>query len=150
VLRPRHLAASGALLAGALATTALVAGPVTAAEGSGRPFTTALTGAAEVPRPGDPDGTGTARLRVNPGTGSICVVLSVADIAPATAAHVHEAPAGVAGPVVLPLAAPSDGSSSTCVVNRALAQEINKDPAGYYVNVHNSEFPGGALRGQLR
>ena len=46
--------------------------------------------------------------------------------------------------------APSDGFSSGCVdVGRALAKEILKNPADYYVNVHNAEFPGGALRGQL-
>ena len=149
MLRPRHLAVSAALLGGALATTALVAAPATAAD-NGRPFTTALTGAAEVPKTGDPDGSGTARLRINPGTGTICVDLTVSGIAPATAAHLHEAPAGSAGPVVLALAAPSDGTSRTCVVDVALAREVNKDPADYYVNVHNAEFPGGALRGQLR
>ena len=64
---------------------------------------------------GDPDGTGTARLRVNPGQGEICYELMVSGIAPAVAAHIHEAPAGAAGPVVVPLAAPSDGSSEACV-----------------------------------
>ena len=31
----------------------------------------------------------------------------------------------------------------------ALAQEILSSPEDYYVNVHNAEYPGGALRGQL-
>ncbi len=40
--------------------------------------------------------------------------------------------------------------SEGCVkVDRALALEILKRPADYYVNVHNAEFPGGAVRGQL-
>jgi hypothetical protein len=147
--RARPLLAAAALLAGGLGSTALVAAPATAADG-GRPLSADLTGAAEVPIAGDPDGSGTALVRVNPGQGQICYDLTVSGIAPATAAHIHEAPAGVAGPVVVTLAPPSDGTSSACTsVDQALAKEILKDPADYYVNVHNAEFRGGALRGQL-
>ena len=116
----------------------------------GRPLATTLTGAAEVPRPGDPDGRGLASLRLNQGQGEICYELTVSNIAPATAAHIHEAPAGQAGPVVVTLAAPTGGMSAACVsVSKALVQEIRQHPERYYVNVHNAEFPGGALRGQL-
>jgi hypothetical protein len=80
----------------------------------------------------------------------LCYQLSVSGIAQATAAHIHEAPVGVAGPVVVELLPPTDGSSGGCIdVGRDLAKEILQDPADYYVNVHNAEFPGGALRGQL-
>ena len=124
--------------------------PSAAADGGGRPLSTALTGAAEV-LGGDPDGTGTATLRVNPGQREICYTLTVTGIEPATAAHIHEAPAGVAGPVVVPLEAPTDGSSSACAaVERELALEILKNPEDYYVNVHNKTYAPGALRGQLR
>jgi hypothetical protein len=52
--------------------------------------------------------------------------------------------------VIIPLNAPNNGTSSGCAaVSRELALEIIRDPADYYVNVHNAEFPGGALRGQL-
>jgi hypothetical protein len=30
-----------------------------------------------------------------------------------------------------------------------LLEAIAADPAGYYVNLHNPRFPGGAIRGQL-
>jgi hypothetical protein len=147
--RARSLLAAVALLAGGLGSTALVAAPATAADG-GRPLSTDLTGAAEVPGPGDPDGSGSALLRVNPGQGQICYDLTVSGIEPATAAHIHEAPVDEAGPIVVRLEAPTDGSSSACTtVGRALAKEILKDPADFYVNVHNAEFPRGALRGQL-
>jgi hypothetical protein len=134
-----------------------IAGPASAAklgggDQGGRQLTTILTGAQEVPVPGDPDGRGFATVTVNPGQGVLCYELSVSGIDSATAAHVHEAPPGKAGPVVREgtLEAPSDGFSSGCVeVGRTLAKEILQDPADYYVNVHNAEFPGGALRGQL-
>lgn len=131
------------------ASAALIAGSAIASDG-GRKLQTSLTGAAEVPGPGDPDGSGTATVSVNPGQKRICYKLSVSNIAPATAAHIHEAPAGVAGPVIITLSAPTGGSSSGCVtVTRDLALEILKDPADYYVNVHNTAFPRGAVRGQL-
>ncbi|MBA3885430.1 MAG: CHRD domain-containing protein [Acidobacteria bacterium] len=116
----------------------------------GRPLETTLTGAAEVPGPGDPDGTGTARVTLNPGQREICFALTVANIAPATAAHIHEAPAGTAGPVVVGLTAPTSGTSQGCrTVARELIDDILKNPSQYYVNVHNVPYPAGAVRGQL-
>jgi aldose sugar dehydrogenase len=118
----------------------------------GRTFSTEMSGAAEVPGPGDTDGSGTASLRFNPGQGEVCFELTVANILlPATAAHIHEAPVGEAGDVVVPLTPPdASGSSSGCVsADPALIEAIMQNPEGYYVNVHNEEFPDGAVRGQL-
>src|SRR6266498_5910500 len=81
-----------------------------AADG-GRKFTTTLTGAAEVP-PADPDGSGTAIITLNHGQGEVCWEISVSGITlPATAAHIHVAPATAPGLVVVPLSAP-DASGS--------------------------------------
>jgi Cu/Zn superoxide dismutase len=134
-----------------IASTAAAALLVTAAtaQTGGRPLTATLTGEAEVPVPGDPDGTGTARVTVNPGTGRVCYTIRVSGIAPATMAHIHEAPEGEPGPVVQGLNAPTSGSSSGCFINRELARELLSSPEDYYVNVHNVPFGGGALRGQL-
>src|SRR5881397_3997122 len=86
-------------------------------------LTTTMTGAAEVPGPGAPHGFGTAIITLRPAAGQICFVLQVSGITlPATAAHIHVAPVGVPGPVVVPLAPPdASGISHGCVaVDRAL------------------------------
>src|SRR5262245_34703665 len=126
----------------------LAAGPALA---GGRPFTTALAGANEVPA-GDPDATGTATVWVNPGTGTVCYSWSVTNAAtPILAAHIHHAVAGVAGAVVVPLppTGPSTGQGCTTGVSRDLALDIIRHPDDYYVNTHNAEFPSGVARGQL-
>ncbi|MGB3562674.1 MAG: PQQ-dependent sugar dehydrogenase [Thermoanaerobaculia bacterium] len=117
----------------------------------GRPLTTVLTGDAEVPGPGDPDGSGLARITLNQGLRKVCFDLEVFDIEPAFAAHIHRGAAGENGPVVVTLGPPTTGSSSGCVggVAPSLIKEIRQHPSGFYVNVHNAEFPPGALRGQL-
>lgn len=132
------------LLAVTLAGTSLAVG--------GRPFTVEMTGAAERPGPGDPDGSGTAWLWLNQGQGLICFVLQVQDITlPSIGAHIHVAPETLPGPVVVPLTAPdAEGNSSGCVeVEAYLIKAIRQNPQDYYVNVHTSDFPGGAVRGQL-
>ena len=131
------------------ASAALIAGTAMAADG-GVKLRATMTGAAERPGPGDADGTGTATFRVNPGQNQVCYTLTVASIEPATAAHIHIAPVTDPGPVVVPLVAPTSGTSSGCAtVTRALALALIKNPAAYYVNVHNAPFPAGAVRGQL-
>ena len=115
-----------------------------AADG-GRKFTTELTGAAEVPGPGDSDGSGTATVTLNPGQGEVCWDITVSGVDTITAAHIHVGEAGVAGGVVVPLS-PTSGCTSA---DRDLIKAIIQNPEGYYVNVHNTPFPAGALRGQL-
>jgi hypothetical protein len=136
---------------GALTVVASLALATTSWAG-GQPFVTTLEGENEVPVTGDLDGTGTAALTLNRGTGEVCWSISVSDIAlPATAAHIHEAPVGDPGDVVVTLSAPdADGTAAGCTtVDRELVKDIAKNPTEYYVNVHNADFPGGALRGQL-
>ena len=135
-----------------VALAAVLALPATAAAG-GRPFMVDLSGANEVPGPGDPDGSGTAWLTLNYGQSEVCWTISVEDIAltGTTAAHIHEAPAGSAGDVVVTLSGPdANGWASGCTeVDREEIKDILQSPEDYYVNVHNSEYPAGALRGQL-
>ncbi len=140
-----------ALVALALAGSASAA-RLDVAEHGGRPFSTVLTGAAEVPGPGDPNGSGFATITVNPGQEEVCYELSVEGITlPAIGAHIHEAPVDDFGPVVVALTPPdASGFSSGCVeVSRELALDILRNPENYYVNVHTTDFEAGAVRGQL-
>ncbi|MCC6625794.1 MAG: CHRD domain-containing protein [Chloroflexi bacterium] len=119
-------------------------------------YTVSLTGAAEVngagtPNQGDPDGSGTALIKVGPTW--VCAALKVKDITlPAANAHIHNAAAGANGPVVVNLPIPNAaGTSNGCTlgVSAGLTNLLKTAPANYYVNVHTSDFPAGALRGQL-
>ena len=122
-----------------LALTSIAAG------GGGAPRVTTLSGAEEVP-PADPDGTGFASIRLNVGQATVCWEISFEGIDEPFAAHIHAAPAGVNGPVVVPLSPIAGGCTSA---DPALIQAIIDFPEQYYVNVHNASFPGGAIRGQL-
>jgi hypothetical protein len=142
------------LIVGLAAALALVS-PATAGSG-GRPLSTTLTGAEEFPDPGDPDATGQADLSLNQGKERVCFTTSWAGIdGEVFAGHIHEAPAGVAGPIVVTLFMGSFAGTdavSDCVgnIDRSLIKAIRKDPSAYYVNVHSTpNFPGGAVRGQL-
>lgn len=102
---------------------------------------------------GDPDGTGTALVTINLGHAELCWQLTASDILlPATSAHIHRAAPGARGGVVLPLTAPSaSGVAVGCAegVSADLLQEILREPAAFYVNVHTTDYPAGAVRGQL-
>ena len=142
--KSRYAAAAATVAALALA------GCETLADAVEQGMTASLTGAQEVPGPCDPDGSGTAEITIVDATDNICYDLNVRNIAPATAAHIHRGAVGVAGPPVVTLEAPTDGGSEGCVsAPGALADEIEANPVAFYVNVHNSEYPNGAIRGQL-
>ena len=107
-----------------------------------------LTGEKEVPGPGDPNGRGDADVKVY--KAKVCYELEVERIKPATAAHIHRGGPSVAGPIVVELKAPTDGSSEGCkAISRQLSKNLRDNPSRYYVNVHNNPYPDGAIRGQL-
>ncbi|MFN2223340.1 MAG: CHRD domain-containing protein [Chloroflexota bacterium] len=130
----------------ALLLVLIMAVGVAFAGNGGAPRVTTLSGAEEAPGPGDPDGSGFASIRLNVGQERVCWQISYEGIAPAAAAHIHRAPAGSPGPVVVPLDPNQDGCTWA---DGALIQEIIDYPDRFYVNVHNADYPAGALRGQL-
>ena len=102
---------------------------------------------------GDPDATGRMIVIVNQARDTVCFQARWWDIdGTVAAAHIHAAPAGSPGGVVVPLFAGAfDGTDRTrdCVSANGLADDILANPAGYYVNIHSSVFGPGAIRAQL-
>ena len=130
------------------AVAILAAAPATA--GPTTVLRTAMTGAAEVPGPGDADGKGNGVVRVDRSSGEICVVITTHGTAPLAAGHIHEeAPGAESGPVVVPLTQVSETKFRGCAVDARVAAGLLSMPSEFYLNVHNAEFPAGALRGNL-
>jgi len=114
---------------------------------------------------GDPNGRGEAYVfGIDGDEFTLCYVLTVdkiqlVPVGEGMAAHIHEGQPGSNGPVVAVLAGPEDGNSADCLTEGeagkfptgqpGIVQEILENPSEYYINVHNPDFPGGAIRGQL-
>lgn len=115
-------------------------------------LTTVLSGDAEVPGPGDDGGSGVAIVDVAT-AGEVCFTIEyTVTSGVTTAGHIHEAAVDAAGPVVVTLydTADNDGFVEGCVtIDPALAADLEANPADYYINLHNTDFPNGAIRGQL-
>ena len=135
-------------------------------------LSTELNGGAEVPSNtsnnrmvGDPNGMGSAYVfGVDGDLTTLCYVLEVSElqlvpVGDGMAAHIHEGGAGENGPIVVALAGPEDGNAGDCLTEgeegkfptgeAGIVQRILANPEDFYINVHNPEFPDGAIRGQL-
>jgi hypothetical protein len=152
-----------------LAAMLLLSVPAVAA-GPDHNFRAHLSGGEEVP-PNDSRATGQAIFKLDRAGESIDYKLIVANIQNVTMAHIHLAPVGQNGGVVVwlyPDAPPmqlipgrSDGVLATGTITASdlvgaledadladLVEEMRTGNA--YVNVHTSQFPGGEVRGQIR
>lgn len=97
---------------------------------------------------GSDEGYADFSAKIDTKAGKICYVLEVGDVVP-VAAHIHEGKAGANGGPVVTLEITGPGNEVCMALDAKLAKKVGSKPAGYYVNVHTAEFPGGALRGQL-
>lgn len=154
----KALFAASAVIGGAIAFAgAALAEPV--ADG-GRKFTTPMSGAEECNASGcgvgDPDGSATGSITVNVGQDRVCwEFTNVSNVAPVNRGHIHRAPAGSNGGIVVDffnVAAGTQGPLTGCTttpLGRQLLLDIIRNPSDFYLNLHNEPFPAGAVRGQL-
>ena len=128
-----------------LAATAMAALPL-AAQAATVKLGATMTGPNE-PAGGDADGTGTFVVEIDPDAGDFCYTITSAKIGAPTMAHVHSGAVGVNGPPVVTI--DPKGNDECMAVEPDVLKPIVANPENYYVNIHNAEFPGGAIRGQL-
>lgn len=111
-------------------------------------FSATLSGTEEVPSVNSA-ATGTGVVIVDPNTRTMKATIVTADIA-GTAAQIHFAARGVAGPVVLSLTESSAGSGIWSVSATLTTDQLTQLQSGnYYFNVHSAAFPEGEIRGQI-
>ncbi|KAK1177405.1 CHRD domain-containing protein [Streptomyces sp. NBS 14/10] len=152
-------------LSAAVLTTGLMAmSPAVADDGSGAreqavSMIARLSGDQEVPTQGGPavgdrDGGAVALVKVK--GDRVTFALSWNGIDRPTLGHIHQGAAGFNGEVKVGLFTTpmpntvQSAAGQTSVTDAALAKRLRTDPTGFYVNLHTKEFPGGAVRGQLR
>jgi len=115
-----------------------------------------LTGPQEVnPVPalgltGDFDGSALVQLVVEPDTRQICYDFRLSGLSTPLMAHIHRGTAQHNGPSVITLFTGPGGNLHDCVTWREdQLAELVANPSNFYVNLATTEFPDGAVRGQL-
>jgi hypothetical protein len=136
---------------------ALTLALASAASAKTRPLFAAMNGQNEIANgqrgAGDRDGGGSFSAVIE--GRELCFGLTVRDIGKPTAAHIHRGGRSTAsGDIVVPLdslpVSGDPGSSAGCTrLSRSLVRQMRRNPEAFYVNVHNANFPDGAIRGQM-
>lgn len=119
-------------------------------------FTIALTGEAQsdFAHPqggtGDPDGRGFVRLAIDPERKQVCYDFTLSGLATPLMANIHQgAPLQNGPPVVTLFTGPGAELDGCMHWLRTQLTAIVSDPREFYVEIGTTEYPDGALRGQL-
>lgn len=135
------------------AQDAPVAAPAPAPASNEVRLSATLNGANQVdaqgaPNKGDSDGTGTFSARLDTKADRLCYTLTWSGIDDPTMAHIHAGAAGKNGPVVVGLTDIDPGEHCQDI-DPDRSKRLLSRTGDFYVNVHNGDFPDGAVRGQL-
>ena len=113
-------------------------------------FNVNLDGLAQVPGPGAIDGAGSANIIVDPLGTEVCYTIQTSNIGPLTAAHIHEGRNGTSGPIAVTLSATTPEETKCVATTASIVKGLTSGDRAFYVDVHTSEFPDGAIRAQLK
>jgi hypothetical protein len=145
-----------ALVAVAAALLVGAASPIKLTGSDAATFTVPLSGHSEPTFAQDPslsgdlDGTGSVKLTVDLETRQICYEFTLSDVATPLMAHIHKGPELSNGPSVVTLFTGPGADLDNCLLwTEKWLTQIVADPSAFYVNLYTTEFPDGALRGQL-
>ena len=118
--------------------------------------------AGGIPNQGDPDGSAIGTLTFDNGTGAgstgsvtFNITLSNIDLTSLFGHHIHNAPTTTTGGIVLDFGDPDTIRSGSVLsgtitgLNAVTITDIQATPTNFYYNIHNTAFPGGAVRDQL-
>jgi CHRD domain len=108
-----------------------------------------LTGAKEVPGPGDPNGRGHVTIRFKRAVGKVCANATWTRIGTPLAAHIHKGGPSTSGDVVVDLTSAVTGGAHCVSAPKATIRKIVAHMKRYYFNIHTDAFQAGAIRGQL-
>jgi hypothetical protein len=148
-----------ALFAAAFAVTAPMAANASA-DGSVKKIKTKMTAAQVFPGPGEAKAKGNFDGKVD--GDSLCYRIKVKKTSAVTGAHLHAGAPGSTGEIVVTLAVPTKKWTRECLVavpdsedTEATLSEselaaIMADRGAFYVDVHTTMSPDGAVRGQLK
>jgi hypothetical protein len=135
------------LLAAAFGGALILAGA--AAPAAASDFRAMLNGDGLLPA-GDSDGWGRINIDVDDTLNLVCADIEVRSLGEVTATQIMRGEPGHGSPVVNLDTPDDDGDEDDCdTIGDALADEIQANPGEFYVEIRTTDFPHGAIRGQL-
>jgi hypothetical protein len=115
---------------------------------TGQEVTVALAGANEIP-PVATQASGIGTIKVGADR-SVVVRVAVSGMLP-TVAHIHEAPAGANGPIIVPLVKGADNAWTAPAGTTLSDAQLAAFKAGnLYFNIHSEAYRSGEIRGQIK
>lgn len=139
----------------AVVATVLTIGvsPLVQASASITKLVVSANGANEKPNDGAKTGTASGTFILDTTKNTICFLnMKTKGLVGVTGAHIHLGGSGIEGSIFVSFSiAKFNQKGQACSkVDRSVLADIAKHPADYYLNVHTKDFPGGAVRGQLK